>query len=101
MPMPATRSRSTPRVTLECGCRWSRAPIHRAGSRHLSDLVVRNVGRLTTWQQPVVTGAALVIRDGIVAWIGADRDLQPIDGGIAELDAAGAPVLPGFVDSHT
>jgi len=72
------------------------------------DLVVRHIGRLTTWQQPVITDAALVVRGGQVAWVGADRDLtlESLGGGIAaaqvdEIDVERAAVLPGFVDCHT
>jgi imidazolonepropionase len=64
-------------------------------------LVVRRVGRLTTWAGPVVADAAIVIRDGRVAWTGHDRDLPAGLGELPELDAAGAAVLPGFVDCHT
>lgn len=64
-------------------------------------LVVRNIGRLTTWREPVVEHAAVVIRDGVVAWTGADRDLPSDIDGIEELDVGGAAVIPGFVDCHT
>jgi imidazolonepropionase len=65
------------------------------------DLVVRRIGRLTTWHGPVVTGAAVVIRNGRVAWTGPDPDLPAGLGDLPEIDAAGAAVLPGFVDCHT
>jgi imidazolonepropionase len=47
-----------------------------------------------------LTDAALVIRDGVVRWIGSDRDL-PAGPEVPELDAEGRVVLPGFVDPHT
>src|SRR4051812_3340992 len=65
------------------------------------DLVVRHIGRLTTWHGPVVEDAAVVIRAGAVAWTGADRDLPTAGPDLPELDAGGAAVLPGFVDCHT
>jgi imidazolonepropionase len=65
------------------------------------DLVVRNIGRLTTWHGPVITDAALVARDGRVAWTGRAADLPGYDGDVEELDAGGAAVLPGLVDCHT
>src|SRR3954468_14873774 len=67
----------------------------------MTNLIVRNIGRLTTWHQPVLTDAAVVIQDGVVSWTGSSRDLPgtPVDA--PELDAAGAAVLPGFVDCHT
>jgi imidazolonepropionase len=67
----------------------------------VNDLVVRRIGRLTTWVQPRLTEAAVVIRDGRVAWVGADCDLPGGLGEGPELDAGGAAVLPGFVDCHT
>jgi imidazolonepropionase len=67
----------------------------------LPDLVVRHIGRLTTWHGPVVADAAVVIRDGRVAWTGHDNDLPVGYGELPELDAAGGAVLPGFVDCHT
>jgi imidazolonepropionase len=67
----------------------------------MNDLVIRHIGRLTTWAGPIITDAALVIRDGRVAWYGEDR-ATPVDSFQApELDAEGAAVLPGFVDCHT
>lgn len=64
-------------------------------------LVVRRIGRLTTWAQPRLTDAAVVVRAGRVGWIGADRDLPAGLGDAAELDVEGAAVIPGFVDCHT
>jgi imidazolonepropionase len=67
----------------------------------VSDLVVRRIGRLTSWARPRLTDAALVVRDGLVDWVGADVDLPGGLGDLPELDVAGAAVIPGFVDSHT
>ena len=67
----------------------------------MTDLLVRRIGRLTTWAQPVVADAALVIRDGRVTWVGPDRELGPGHADLPELDAGGAAVLPGLVDCHT
>ena len=64
-------------------------------------LLVRNIGRLTTWHGPVLTDAALLARDGRVVWTGSDRDVPPDAGDVPTLDAGGAAVLPGFVDCHT
>lgn len=65
------------------------------------DLVVRRIGRLLPMTAPVVEHAALVARDGRVAWTGPDRELPRALGDVPELDAAGAAVVPGFVDCHT
>ena len=64
-------------------------------------LLVRHIGRLTTWHGPVVSDAALLARDGRVVWTGPDRDVPSEAGDVQELDVAGAAVLPGFVDAHT
>lgn len=64
-------------------------------------LVVRRIGRLTTWARPVLTDAALVVRNGRVAWFGPDSELRAYGGDLPELDAGGAAVLPGLVDCHT
>jgi imidazolonepropionase len=64
-------------------------------------LVVRRIGRLTTWAQPRLSDAAIVVEDGRVAWFGADRDLPGGRGDYEELDADGRAVIPGFVDCHT
>lgn len=67
----------------------------------MSDLLVRDIGRLLTMTGEPIADAAVVIRDGRVAWVGAERDLEPSEDELPELDAAGACVLPGFVDAHT
>jgi len=64
-------------------------------------LLVRNIGRLTTWHEPVLTDAALLARDGRVVWTGSGRDVPADAGDVPTLDAGGAAVLPGFVDCHT
>jgi imidazolonepropionase len=64
-------------------------------------LVVRRIGRLTTWASPRLEDAAIVITGGRVEWAGPDRDLPAGLGDRPELDAGGAAVLPGFVDAHT
>ncbi|MBV9485407.1 MAG: imidazolonepropionase [Frankiaceae bacterium] len=67
----------------------------------MSDLVVRHVGRLTTWAGPRLSDAAVVISGGVVEWTGADRDLPTGLSDRPELDAEGRAAIPGFVDCHT
>ena len=65
-------------------------------------LIVRNIGRLTTWDGPVIEHGAVVIREGLVQWTGRDNEIPLQDGvEVDEYDAMGAAVLPGWVDSHT
>ena len=93
-------------------------------SRVRADFVVRRVGELVTLAPAAVDGrrgarprvaerddglgvlreGALAARDGRIVWVGREAQLgaavELLDGA-AELDAAGACVLPGFVDAHT
>jgi imidazolonepropionase len=46
----------------------------------------------------LLTGAALVVDDGAVAWVGPATAAPAAD---ARIDVEGRAVLPGFVDSHT
>jgi imidazolonepropionase len=64
------------------------------------DLTVRHAGRLLPISRPPLTDAAVVLRAGRVAWLGPDAEL-PRDAPEQVLDAAGACVVPGFVDAHT
>jgi imidazolonepropionase len=42
--------------------------------------------------------AALVIEDGMIAWIGPAADVRSAD---TKIDVAGRVIIPGFVDSHS
>ena len=64
------------------------------------NLTVRGIGRLLTMTGDPVAAAAVVVRDGRVAWVGPDADL-PAGAPEEQLDAAGSCVVPGFVDAHT
>jgi imidazolonepropionase len=44
------------------------------------------------------SNAALVVEDGMVAWIGSAPDAPAAD---ARIDVAGRAIVPGFVDSHS
>jgi imidazolonepropionase len=63
-------------------------------------VVVTNIGELVTNDPELgnLAGAALVAADGRVAWVGPAADAPAADRAI---DAGGAAVIPGFVDSHT
>lgn len=78
--------------------------------------VIRNIGQLVTVaQQPlpgasgplrVIEHAALAVHHGKVAWLGPDDDAEPLfqrgrGDGVAIIDAEGAVITPGLVDSHT
>jgi imidazolonepropionase len=66
------------------------------------DLLVRRAGRVVTNHGAPVDGpAAVSVRNGVVAWVGPDDRVPWTITDAPELDAAGACVLPGFVDPHT
>ncbi|NLJ45343.1 MAG: imidazolonepropionase, partial [Treponema sp.] len=49
----------------------------------------------------VVPDAAVLIRDGTVAWAGPAAEAPAVPPGVPVLSARGGTVVPGFVDSHT
>ncbi|MEV5766134.1 imidazolonepropionase [Micromonospora sp. NPDC052213] len=70
----------------------------------MSSLLVDDIGELVTNDFGGEAGplgvrrdAALLVEEGRVAWIGPARDAPAAD---RRIDAGGAAVLPGFVDSH-
>jgi imidazolonepropionase len=44
------------------------------------------------------SNAALVVEDGMIAWIGSALDAPAAD---TQIDVAGRVIVPGFVDSHS
>ena len=68
--------------------------------------VIVNIGELTTNDPSLgdetimgrLRGAALVLDDERVLWVGPSAEAPAAD---ERIDAAGAAVVPGFVDSHT
>jgi imidazolonepropionase len=71
------------------------------------DLIVTGIGELVT-NDPrggsrlgVIEDAALVIRGGLVTWVGSGGDLPIRYRELPELDCDGRAVIPGFVDAHT
>jgi imidazolonepropionase len=63
-----------------------------------ASLLVDNIGELTT-HGPLgtITGAALAIDGGRIAWVGPASRAPAAD---RRVDAGGRAVIPGFVDSH-
>lgn len=65
----------------------------------MTSTVVTGIGLLVTHddERPERTGAALVIDDGRIAWVGDAAQAPDAD---ERLDVDGRCVIPGFVDSH-
>jgi imidazolonepropionase len=76
-----------------------------------ASLLVRGAAQVVTCagdgpsELGVVERGAVLVREGRVAWVGPEAELPAglarADPDLAELDAAGGCVLPGFVDAHT
>jgi imidazolonepropionase len=49
----------------------------------------------------IITGGSLLVRDGIIEWLGPTADLPPLPPDVEVIDASNKVLLPGFVDSHT
>ncbi len=65
--------------------------------------VITNIGQLVTVdpaepERPIRTDAAFVIDEGLVTWVGDAASAPAAD---ELIDADGAAVIPGFVDSHS
>jgi enamidase len=67
----------------------------------VSDLVIRNIGTIVTGDidQPLATGDAIVVRNGMIAYVGDDPG-STADGIENVIDASGATVMPGLCDNH-
>jgi imidazolonepropionase len=69
--------------------------------------ILRNIGELVTNdssrgnQFGVIADAAIAVADGIVTWIGTDREVDARAKGTEVVDCGGRAIIPGFVDSHT
>jgi imidazolonepropionase len=90
-----------------------------AQSRIRATMVIHNIGQLVTIAQHPISGAsgplqvishaAMAMHNGNITWIGPDDKYEPLfqhetrvpQDGITIVDAQGAVVTPGFVDSHT
>ena len=71
--------------------------------RNIGTLVVVPPGPLSGRRQrdfDLLRDAALLIRDGRIAWFGPAHE-APLDEGVATLSAEGGCVIPGLIDCHT
>ena len=90
-----------------------------AQPRIQANMVIHNIGQLVTVaQQPlpgangplrVIDNAAMAVLNGDIVWIGREGEYEPMfhyntrtpQDGITIVDAQGAVITPGLVDSHT
>ncbi len=63
----------------------------------MADVVILN-GHLITFNGP--DAEALAIEGGVITAVGTTAEIQASAGNARVIDAAGATVLPGFIDSH-
>ncbi len=66
----------------------------------MTAVLIAGVAELTTHDPPVGTilGAAVIVADQRVVWVGAERGAPSAD---RRIDLGGRAVVPGFVDSHS
>jgi len=62
-------------------------------------LVLRNFTLIDGTGRPPVPGAAMIVSDGRVSWVGPDADLEA-PAGAGTTDLGGAFVMPGLVNLH-
>lgn len=66
----------------------------------MGDLLLTNIGHLTTNEGEPVQQAAVSIRNGSIDYAGPEADASD-QGGAVHVDCGGRAVIPGFVDAHT
>src|SRR5688572_27729735 len=70
--------------------------------------VLANIGQLATCRAEgaqgdihVIPEAAMAWDEGVIRWVGAERELPAEYRGAERLDTGGRLVIPGLVDCHT
>ena len=65
----------------------------------MSAMLIHNIGQLVSgdFASPLLDGDSLLVRDGVIAEIG---DGLATGAGATTINANGATVMPGFIDSH-
>ena len=70
--------------------------------------VLANIGQLATCRAEggqgdihAIPNAAMVWEDGVIEWVGVEKDLPPAHRRAERVDAGGRLVVPGLVDCHT
>ena len=67
----------------------------------MATVILKNIGTLVSGmiENPVLEGDAVLIEDGVIKYVGLEKDLGT---GVADrsIDCAGMTVTPGLIDSH-
>ncbi len=59
-------------------------------------------GRIYTMDERLPVCDAMIVRDGVIRWLGTANDLSAVPSDRYEMvDLDGRTILPGFIDSHT
>jgi enamidase len=68
----------------------------------VANLRITNIGAIVSGDivAPMVEGDAIVVRDGLIAYVGAADGAPPPGADEVVIDAAGSTVMPGLIDNH-
>jgi enamidase len=68
----------------------------------MANLRVTNIGEIVSGaiEAPLADGDTIVVRDGLIAFVGKVDGSLPAESDEVVIDAAGATVMPGLIDNH-
>ena len=70
-----------------------------ATTAQAQDLLIRG-GKIYTGAEAAPTAEAVLVRDGRIVWVGAERDQPAVPTTVPTIDLKGAALFPGFTDGH-
>jgi predicted amidohydrolase YtcJ len=70
-----------------------------ATTAQAQNLLIRG-GHIYTGVEAAPTAEAVLVRDGRIAWVGAERDQPAVPASVPTIDLKGAALFPGFTDGH-
>ena len=64
-------------------------------------ITIKNIDVIVSgdWKNPILEGDSILIKDGIIQSVG-NVNLKDLNNSDVVIDADGATVIPGFIDSH-
>jgi len=62
--------------------------------------IIKNIGQCLT-SDGLIKNCAIRIENGIIDWVGSEREARTISDEEEAIDAGGTLVTPGLIDSHT